>query len=254
MSIKNKAYIVGIYEHPTAPGDRQDGNDAARRGRRRRARRAGLTKNDIDGYFCAAGDTPGLGQLSAADYLGLKNPAHRFDRCRRLVLPPAGRPCRGSDRASQMLDCADYPGRPTARRGHGDGHAAARTGGADARKRLRIALRAGHRQHVCDGGDAAHVPIRHHQRADAWVKVAASHHAQHNPHAMLRDVVTVGRRFVNSPMIADPLHRLDCWRDQRRRRRDHPGDAGDREKLKRPLVKVIGAGEAPKHQMAARSI
>ena len=25
----------------------------------------------------------------------------------------------------------------------------------------------------------------------AWIKVAASHHAQYNPHAMLRDVVTV---------------------------------------------------------------
>jgi len=43
----------------------------------------------------------------------------------------------------------------------------------------------------------------------AWVKVAASHHAQHNPHAMLKDVVTV-EDVVNSPMIADPLHRLDC--------------------------------------------
>src|SRR5262249_58670452 len=43
----------------------------------------------------------------------------------------------------------------------------------------------------------------------AWIKVAASHHAQHNPHAMLRDVVTVGD-VVNSPMIADPLHRLGC--------------------------------------------
>ena len=26
----------------------------------------------------------------------------------------------------------------------------------------------------------------------AWIKVAASHHAQYNPNAMLRDVVTVG--------------------------------------------------------------
>src|SRR3546814_5695307 len=43
----------------------------------------------------------------------------------------------------------------------------------------------------------------------AWIKVAASHHAQWNPHAMLRDVVTV-EDVVNSPMIADPLHRLDC--------------------------------------------
>ena len=43
----------------------------------------------------------------------------------------------------------------------------------------------------------------------AWVKVAASHHAQHNPHAMLPKVVTV-EEVVNSPMVADPLHRLDC--------------------------------------------
>jgi acetyl-CoA acetyltransferase len=43
----------------------------------------------------------------------------------------------------------------------------------------------------------------------AWIKVAASHHAQHNPHALLRKVVTV-EEVVNSPMISDPLHRLDC--------------------------------------------
>ncbi len=43
----------------------------------------------------------------------------------------------------------------------------------------------------------------------AWIKVAASHHAQHNPHAMLPEVVTV-EEVVTSPMIADPLHRLDC--------------------------------------------
>ena len=42
----------------------------------------------------------------------------------------------------------------------------------------------------------------------AWVKVAASHHAQHNPNAMLQNVVTV-EEVVSSPMIADPLHRLD---------------------------------------------
>ena len=43
----------------------------------------------------------------------------------------------------------------------------------------------------------------------AWVKVAASHHAQHNPHAMLRELVTV-EDVLSSPMVADPLHRLDC--------------------------------------------
>ena len=80
----------------------------------------------------------------------------------------------------------------------------------------------------------------------AWIKVAASHHAQHNPHAMLRNVVTV-EDVVNSPMIADPLHRLDCC---------VISDGGGAiivaspevaKSLKRPLVKIIGAGEAVKH-------
>ena len=35
----------------------------------------------------------------------------------------------------------------------------------------------------------------------AWIKVAASHHAQHNPHALLREVVTV-EQVVSSPIIA----------------------------------------------------
>ena len=61
---------------------------------------AGLTKNDIDGYFCAAGDTPGLGALSMVDYLGLKLRHIEFDRYRRLVLPAAGRARRRGDRRS----------------------------------------------------------------------------------------------------------------------------------------------------------
>ena len=77
----------------------------------------------------------------------------------------------------------------------------------------------------------------------AWIKVAASHHAQHNPHALLRDVVTV-EEVLNSPMISDPLHRLDCCVIT---------DGGGAivvvapeiaAKLKRPKVKLLGAGEA----------
>ena len=82
----------------------------------------------------------------------------------------------------------------------------------------------------------------------AWIKVAASHHAQYNPHAMLRDVVTV-EDVVKSPMVSTPLHRLDCC---------VISDGGGAliltkpeiaKSLKRPLVKVIGVGESPKHQM-----
>jgi acetyl-CoA C-acetyltransferase len=80
----------------------------------------------------------------------------------------------------------------------------------------------------------------------AWVKVAASHHAQHNPHAMLRDVVTV-EDVVNSPLVADPLRKLDCC---------IVSDGGGAvivarpeiaRELKRPSVIIRGAGEAIKH-------
>ena len=42
----------------------------------------------------------------------------------------------------------------------------------------------------------------------AEIKVAASVHAQHNPNAFLPNVVTVDE-VLESPMVADPLHRLD---------------------------------------------
>jgi acetyl-CoA C-acetyltransferase len=43
----------------------------------------------------------------------------------------------------------------------------------------------------------------------AMVKVTASQHAQYNPHARLRTPVTVDE-VLASPLISDPLHRLDC--------------------------------------------
>src|SRR5439155_1268073 len=85
----------------------------------------------------------------------------------------------------------------------------------------------------------------------AWIKVAASHHAQYNPHALLKDVVTV-EQVVNSPIISDPLHRLDCCVIT---------DGGGAivvvapeiaAKLKRPKVKLIGAGEFVKTQMGGK--
>jgi acetyl-CoA C-acetyltransferase len=80
----------------------------------------------------------------------------------------------------------------------------------------------------------------------AWIKVAASVHAQHNPLALLRNVVTV-EEVVNSPMVADPLHRLDCCVIT---------DGGGAlvvvspeiaRSLARPKVRVRGAGEFVKH-------
>src|SRR5258708_12451766 len=70
MSIKGKAYIAGIFEHPTRLARelglaRIDGEGA-----RGAVADAGLTKADVDGYFCA-GDAPGLGPMSMVEYMGL---------------------------------------------------------------------------------------------------------------------------------------------------------------------------------------
>jgi acetyl-CoA C-acetyltransferase len=80
----------------------------------------------------------------------------------------------------------------------------------------------------------------------AAIKVAAASHAQHNPNALLRDPVTI-EQVLESPMVSDPLHRLDCCVIT-----DgggalvvvSPEIARD---LSRTCVKVLGHGEAPKH-------
>src|SRR5205814_2826142 len=71
MSIKGKAYIVGIYEHPTRKAEDKSLAQLHAESAKGAIEDAGLTKSDIDGYFCA-GDAPGLGPLSMADYMGLK--------------------------------------------------------------------------------------------------------------------------------------------------------------------------------------
>ena len=72
MSINGKAYIVGAFEHPTRKADDKSLAQLHAECAKGALDDAGLTKNDIDGYFCASGDTPGLGPLSMIDYLGLK--------------------------------------------------------------------------------------------------------------------------------------------------------------------------------------
>jgi acetyl-CoA C-acetyltransferase len=85
----------------------------------------------------------------------------------------------------------------------------------------------------------------------AEIKVAASLHAQHNPNAFLPDPVTV-EDVLASPMISDPLHRLDCCVIT---------DGGGAlvvvspevaASLPRRTATVLGAGTAVKHADAGR--
>jgi acetyl-CoA C-acetyltransferase len=70
MSIKGKAYIAGVYEHPGRNLPDKSLAQIHAELCKGALEDAGLTKADVDGFFCA-GDTPGLGAISIADYMGL---------------------------------------------------------------------------------------------------------------------------------------------------------------------------------------
>ena len=210
MSIKGKAYIVGAYEHPTRKAPTRSRGAAARRVANGALEDAGLTKDDVDGYFCA-GDAPGLGGLSMADYMGLK--LRHIDSTETggsSYLVHVAHAAQAIAAGKCNVALITLAGRPRAE-GMATGTRAARDYGSTApdvafespvrRRRRSTATRMAAMRHMHEFGTTS--------EQLAWIKVAASHHAQHNPHAMLRDVVTV-EDVVDSPMIADPLHRLDC--------------------------------------------
>ena len=250
MSINGKAYIAGVYEHPTRKAVDKSLAQLHAESALGALADAGLTKNDVDGYFCA-GDAPGLGPLSLVDYMGLNlkhmdatetggssyvlhvghaAEAIALGKCSVALITLAGRP-----RAEGMAT-------GTAPRNYG-------SSAPDVAFEFPFGPTVVNMYAMCAQRHMYEYGTTSEQLA--WIKVAASHHAQYNEHAMLRNVVTV-EEVVNSPMISDPLHRLDCC---------VISDGGGAiivtspevaKSLKRPLVKGIGAGEAPKHQMGGK--
>jgi acetyl-CoA C-acetyltransferase len=247
LSIRGKACIAGIYEHPTRKADgislAQIHADVARGA----LADAGLSKNDVDGYFCA-GDAPGLGPLNMVEYLNLR-PRHvdstdtggsayvlavghaaaaiAAGKCSVALITLAGRP-RASGQTMVRPAATASPEAPFE---------------APFNPMVPTMYAAAARRHMYEFGTTS--------EQLAWIKVAASHHAQHNAQAMLRDVVTV-EDVVNSPMIADPLHRLDCC---------VVSDGGGAlivvapevaRSLKRPVVTLRGSGEAVKHSSGGK--
>ena len=250
MSINGKAYIAGVYEHPTRKAVDKSLAQLHAESALGALADAGLTKDDVDGYFCA-GDAPGLGPLSLVDYMGLNlkhmdatetggssyvlhvghaAEAIAMGKCSVALITLAGRP-----RAEGMAT-------GTAPRNYG-------SSAPDVAFEFPFGPTVVNMYAMCAQRHMYEYGTTSEQLA--WIKVAASHHAQYNEHAMLRNVVTV-HEVVNSPMISDPLHRLDCC---------VISDGGGAiivtspevaKSLKRPLVKVLGAGEAPKHQMGGK--
>ncbi len=255
MTIRDKAYIAGVYEHPTRDAPDLSTAQIHAQCAKGALADAGLSKDDIDGYFCA-GDAPGFGALSMVDYMGLKvrhvdstetggssyilHVGHAAEaiaagKCQVALVTLAGRP--------RQMRRGGRPGGAQIGGGFSDVPEAGFEniwGGTTHNMYGLCAMR-----HMHDFGTTS--------EQLAWIKVAASHHAQWNEHAMLREVVTV-EDVLASPIIADPLHRLDCCVIT---------DGGGAvivttpeiaRSLKRPLVRIIGAGEAPKGPAGGRDL
>ena len=70
MSIRGKACIAGIYEHPTRKAPDKSLAQLHAEVAAGALADAGLSFSDVDGFYCA-GDAPGLGGMSMAEYMGL---------------------------------------------------------------------------------------------------------------------------------------------------------------------------------------
>ena len=250
MSSKSNACIAGIYEHPLRVAPNHTVAQLHAEVARGALLDAGLSLNDVDGYFCA-GDAPGMGPVSMVDYLGLKKVSYLDSsdiggasylahvshaaraiaqgQCKVALITLAGRPksegSSGTQVRSQYASAPDFafekPYSPSPLNTY-----------------AMCAMR-----HMFEFGTTS--------EQLAWIKVAASEHAQHNPHALLQTVLTV-EDVLSSPMIADPLHRADCCVVT-----DsggavivvHPDIA---KSLKRPVVQMLGAAESAKGQMGGK--
>ncbi|MBV9832911.1 MAG: thiolase domain-containing protein [Alphaproteobacteria bacterium] len=249
MSIKGKAYIGGIFEHPTRLATDKSLAMIHAEVAKGALEDAGLSKDDVDAYFCA-GDAPGLGPMSMADYMGLTKLKH-FDSTDvggSSYVVHVGHACEAIAAGKCKVALITLAGRPRAE-GMATGTVPRSRGGSPTPDEpfefpygptvVNMYGMAAMR-HMHEFGTTS--------EQLAWIKVAASHHAQYNEHALLRDVVTV-QDVVNSPMISDPLHRMDCCVIT---------DGGGAvivvapeiaKSLKRPKVKIIGAAETTKNQM-----
>jgi len=250
MTLRRKACIAGAYEHPTRKAPDKTVAQLHAECARGALADAGLTMADVDGYFCA-GDAPGMGAVNMLDYLGLINvryvdstetggssyllhvahaaAAIAAGKCNVALITLAGRP--RSEGSSGVAPRAVVPNVP-------DAPWESLYNPVTVNMYALVAAR-----HMHQFGTTS--------EQLAWIKVAAAAHAQHNPHAMLRDPVTV-QEVLDSPMISDPLHKLDCC---------VVSDGGGAlvvtrpeiaRSLKRPVINLLGAGEAVKGQLGGQ--
>jgi len=242
-----RARIVGAWEHPTRHAPDKSVAQLHGECALGALADAGLSMEDVDGYF-GAGDAPGLGPMNMADYLNLRGLRHSdtSDIGGASYVAHVAKAARAIDAGLCNVALITLAGKP--RTENKSASVVALSVPLDRPERdfeviYRPSVPANYalcaQRHMHEWGTTS--------EQLAWIKVAASHHAAHNEHAMLRKVVTV-EDVLASPMIASPLHRLDCC---------VVTDGGGalvlaREDIalrgKRASVRILGAGTAFKHQ------
>ena len=246
MSIRGKAYIAGIYEHPRRDiPDRTLAQIHAELALGACAD-AGISLSDVDAVFSDS-TVPGFGALGLIDYLGLKNCSYvdNTEIGGSSYLAHVGHAAAAIAAGKCSIALCTLAGKPRNPSRGGGGRGGGGEGSPEAAFEgmwglmgapYQYALNA--RRHMYEFGTTSE------QLAE--IKVAASIHSQYNPNAFLQDVVTV-EEVLESPMISEPLHRMDCCVIT---------DGGGAcivvspevaKQLSRPKVKILGHGEAPKH-------
>lgn len=240
MKRKDQAYIAGIFEHPTRHAPETSLVQLHAECALGALKDAGLTASDVDGFF-GARDIPGSNANWFIDFMNLKlrhidstdaggcspliHISHAVDaiasgKCNVALITLAGRP-----RSEQMkTGTAPRPGEPD--RPDSPWEVAYRPTISTAYAMMMA-------RHMHEYGTTA--------EQLAWIRVAASEHAKHNPHAMFNKPVTV-QEVMDSPLVAPPLRRMDCC---------VISDGGGAivvvspaiaRSLKNPLIRVIGSG------------
>jgi len=243
MSVKAKAVIVGAFEHPGRELPELSVAQIHAQVAAGALADAGLEFADVDAYFCA-GDAPGFGPLSMAEYLGLRPRwVDTTETGGSSYLCHVGHAAAAMAAGKCKVALITLGGKP--RTGGVPPGASARAGGPEEPFESSWGMAGPVNGYALAA--ARHMYEYKTTSAQlAEVKVAASLHAQHNPHAFLRQPVSV-EEVLDSPMVSSPLHRLDCCVVT-----DgggaivmvHPDVAKD---LPRRGVKVLGHGESPKH-------
>lgn len=207
MTNSASAYLCGIHEHPTRHAPDKSTAQLHAECALAALADAGLSLSDVDGYFCA-GDAPGGAPIWMTDYLNLRlswmegtdlggcsyiahvghaAAAILAGKCSVALITMAGRP-RSMGPSISLKPRTMSPERPEA----------AWDGPHQSTMATLFGMMAQRHMHEW-GTTSAQL---------AAVKVAAAHHAQYNPHALLRKPVSV-EDVLASGVIADPLHKMD---------------------------------------------